>query len=159
MNINDLKIGEYYMFEFKIFKSEPPVMMKLVDWSDSEHQVMMVRVKHMDEKPFLVTVDNLRELTSSELYEVASSTLKTGLANFFGALYDVTNQIWQGILSAYTMLWERLAKHVTQIRCEIFDKHDVYWSLDVKYSDSDHEHYLVGYCKDCGKRHTKGLYY
>lgn len=159
MNINDLKIGEYYMFEFKIFKGEPPVMVKLVDWSDSEHQVLIVRVKHMGEKPFLVTVANLRELTSGELYEVASSTLKTALSKYFGVLYDVTCQIWQGIVNVYTMLWKAYVKYVAKVRCKIFDKHDVYWELDVKYSDSDHEHYLVGYCKDCEKRHTKGLYY
>lgn len=159
MNINDLKIGEYYMFEFKIFKGEPPVMVKLVDWSDDEETVKMVFVHRPDIKPFDVYVGNLRELTSGELYEVASGTLKTALANFFGVLYDVTYQIWEGIKSVYVQLWKSYVKYITKIRCKIFDKHDVYWSLDVKYSDSDHEHYLVGYCKDCDKRHTKGLYY
>ena len=75
MNINDLKIGEYYMFEFKIFKGEPPVMVKLVDWSDDEETVKMVFVHRPDIKPFDVYVGNLRELTSGELYEVASGTL------------------------------------------------------------------------------------
>lgn len=159
MNINDLKMGEYYMFEFKIFKGEPPVMVKLVDWTDDKNTVKMIFVHRPDMKPFDVPVGNLREVTSGELYAVAKNNLKTGLANFFGALYDVTCQIWQGIVSVYTMLWKAYMKYVTKVRCKIFDKHDVYWSHYVEYSSSDHEHYLEGYCKDCGKRHTKGLYY
>lgn len=63
--------------------------------------------------------------------------------------------MWNNVLDAYTDLWNKL---VGTIECKL-GKHDVYWSLDVKYSDSDHEHYLEGYCKNCGERHTKGLYY
>lgn len=162
MNINDLKIGEHYMFEFKIFTDEPPVMVKLVDWTDAKNTVKMIFVHRPDMKPFDVPVGNLRELTSGELYAVAKNTLKTGLANFFGALYDVTYQIWQGIKTVYIMLWKSYVKYVTKIRCKIFDKHDVYWELDVHHNVSDnewyHERYLNGYCKDCGKHYTKGLY-
>lgn len=159
MNINDLKIGEYYAFEFKIFKGEPPVMVKVIDWGEENHTVYIVRAFHPHEKPFICTVANLRELTSGELAEIIKTNLSRGFENFFGALYDVTCQIWQGIVQVCTMLWKSYVKYVTKIRCNICDKHDVYWELEVRYSDSDHEHYLVGYCKDCGKRHTKGLYY
>lgn len=159
MNINDLKIGEYYAFEFIIFKGEPPVMVKVIDWGEENHKVYVVRALHPNEKPFECTVINLRELSSDELAEIAKTNLKRRLENFFGTLYDATEKVWQGIVQVCTILWKSCVKYVTKIRCNIFDKHDVYWSLDVQYSDSDHEHYLVGYCKDCGKRHTKGLYY
>lgn len=158
MNINDMRLNEYYMFEFKIFKGEPPVLVKVVAWSEEDHTVYVVRASRPNEKPFTCTVENLRELTSGELYEVASRNLKTALANFFGTLYDVTYQIWQGIVNVYTMLWKAYVKYVTKIRCKIFDKHDIYWETNVQYSESDHEWYLNGYCKDCGKHHTKELY-
>lgn len=159
MNIKDVKIGEYYAYEFKIFKGEPPVLMKVIDWGEEENRLYVVRAFHQYEKPFDIHVSSLRELTSGEIAQIVNTNLKRGLENFFGALYDVTYQIWQGIVSVYTMLWKAYVKYVTKIRCKIFDKHDVHWSLCVQYSDSDHEYYLVGYCKDCDKRHTKGLYY
>ena len=106
-----------------------------------------------------VFVSQLREPTSGELWELGVKPMAKdfvwSLGKLLKEIVKAMIDMWNNLVDACTDLWNKL---VSTIECKL-GKHDVYWELEVRYSDSDHEHYLVGYCKDCGKRHTKGLYY
>lgn len=154
MHINDLEVGQYYMFVFKHIEHED-ILVRLhtihgqglieVDLMSLEKDGIYARVS--------TNPRSLRELTSDEYI---THIIKPAARNFGSKLYELCNNVWQGIVSALTNLWEGIVTFVTLVRCNIWDIHEITWVRRGIWSDSDHEYYKSGFCKHCGKHVTLG---
>lgn len=156
MHINDLKLGEYYMFVFKHIENEDILVRLRAIHGQHDLECTLVSLDCIDiYETFPVDPRSLRELTSDEYMKYI---IKPAASTFFTKLYDVLYQLWKGVQAVGTLLWESLVRFVTLVRCHIWDIHEIDWIPTWFYSDSDHEHYRVGFCKHCGKRVSLGEY-
>lgn len=156
MHINDLEVGEYYMFVFKHIESEDILVRLRAIHGQHDLECTLVSLDSIDiYETFPVDPRSLRELTSDEYI---THVIKPAARNFGSKLYELCNNIWQGIVSAFKSFWEGIVTFVTLVRCNVWDIHEVDWIPTWFYSDSDHEHYRVGFCKHCGKRVSLGEY-
>lgn len=156
MHINDLEVGQYYMFVFRFVEYEDiPVKLNAIH-GQHDVKVSLLSLESIDiEHSISADPRSLRELTSDEYIK---HIIKPATRNFGAKLYDLCNNIWQGIVSAFKSIWEGLVTFVTLVRCKVWDIHEIDWIPTWFYSDSDHEHYRVGFCKHCGKRVSLGEY-
>lgn len=152
MHINDLEVGEYYMFVFKHIESDDILVRLRAIHGQNDLEIGLVSLESID---IYTTIPadprSLRELTSDEYI---THVIKPTARNVGSKLYELCNEVWQGIVSAVTSLWEGIVTFVELVRCNIWDKHEIEWLEHWYYSDSDHEFYKAGYCKRCGKRVT-----
>lgn len=156
MHINDLEVGEYYMFVFKFIEHEDILVRLNAIHGQHDLEIGLVSLENID---IYATIPadprSLRELTSDEYI---THVIKPTARNFGSKLYELCTDIWQGIVSAVKSFWEGIVTFVELVRCNVWDKHEIDWIPTWFYSDSDHEHYRVGFCKHCGKRVSLGEY-
>lgn len=150
MDIFDVKVGEYYMYEFQILDSEP-IIMKVTDVVSATHVNCMVLSKSGFVFHKEIPVDRLRELTLEEQYSV----LRGAFRRFWDKLQDCIESLWYKLVA----ITERTIISLITMRlrwgCKHSNNHqNVIW-FETKYSDSDHYYYDEGKCRDCGQRVTK----
>lgn len=154
MHINDLEVGEYYMFVFKHIENEDILVRLRAIHGQHDLECTLVSLDSIDiYETFPVDPRSLRELTSDEYIK---HIIKPATRNFGAKLYDLCNNIWQGIVSAFKSFWEGIVTFVTLVRCNVWDIHEIEWVRRGIWSDSDHEYYKSGFCKHCGKHVTLG---
>lgn len=153
MHINDLEVGEYYMFVFKFVENEDiPVRLNAIH-GQNDVEISLLSLESVDiEHSIAADPRSLRELTGEE-YII--HVMKPAARNFGTNLYDRCNEIWQGIVSAFRSLWEGLVTFLELVRCNVWDIHEITWVRRHIWSDSDQEYYKSGFCKHCGKHVTQ----
>lgn len=154
MHINDLEVGQYYMFVFKHIENEDILVRLRAIHGQHDLECTLVSLDSIDiYETFPVDPRSLRELTSDEYMKYI---IKPAARNFGSKLYDLCNNVWQGIVSAVKTFWEGIVTFVSLVRCHIWDIHEITWVRRGIWSDSDHEYYKSGFCKHCGKHVTLG---
>lgn len=153
MHINDLEVGQYYMFVFKFVENEDTLVRLNAIHGQNEVEIELV-TRESDDIYVLLPVDprSLRELTSDEY---VNCVIKPAVSNFGSKFYELCNDVWQGIVSAVKSFWEGIVTFVTLVRCNVWDIHEIEWVRRWIWSDSDHEYYKSGFCKHCGKHVTQ----
>lgn len=153
MHINYLEVGQYYMFVFKFVENDDiPVRLNAIH-GQNDVEISLLSLESIDiEHSIAADPRSLRELTSDEYitHVIKPTARKVGTK-----LYEICNNVWQGIVSALTNLWDSIVTFVTLVRCNVWNIHEIDWLENWYYSDHDHKYYKPGYCKHCGKRVTQ----
>lgn len=154
MHINDLEVGQYYMFVFKHIEHEDILVRLHTIHGQHDLECTLVSLDSIDiYETFPVDPRSLRELTSDEYIK---HIIKPAARNFGSKLYDFLDQLYKAICKPIVLLWEGIVTFVTLVRCNIWDIHEITWVRRGIWSDSDHEYYKSGFCKHCGKHVTLG---
>lgn len=153
MHINDLEVGQCYMFVFRFVENEDiPVRLNAIH-GQHDVKVSLLSLESIDiEHSISADPSSLRELTSDEYI---THVIKPAARNFGSKLYELCNNIWQGIVSAFKSFWEGIVTFATLVRCNVWDIHEIDWLEHYYLNDYDNKYYRAGYCKHCGKRVTQ----